>query len=111
MVVYDGYRRVAGASSVDITLTGFTTPPFGTVTSKLGVVGFCFGGLCAFDLARANALHQHRADEFRAGQCGQRRIEAQQADLIDIQATQAFDLGPRQQQARRRRAPGEEFPW
>lgn len=40
MVVYDGYRRVAGAASVDITLTGFTTPPFGTVTSKLGVVGY-----------------------------------------------------------------------
>ncbi len=41
MVVYDGYRRVAGAgSNVDITLTGFTTPPFGTVTSKLGVVAY-----------------------------------------------------------------------
>lgn len=40
MVVYDGYRRVAGAASVDITLTGFTTPPFGTVTSKLGVIGY-----------------------------------------------------------------------
>ena len=40
MVVFDGYRRVAGASSVDITLSGFTTPPFGTVTSKLGIVGY-----------------------------------------------------------------------
>ncbi len=40
MVVYDGYRRVAGAANVDITLSGFTTPPFGTVTSKLGIVGY-----------------------------------------------------------------------
>lgn len=40
MVVYDGYRRVSGAASVDITLTGFTTPPFGTVTSKLGAIGY-----------------------------------------------------------------------
>jgi uncharacterized repeat protein (TIGR01451 family) len=40
MVVYDGYRRVSGASSVDISLTGFTTPPFGTVTSKLGIVAY-----------------------------------------------------------------------
>jgi uncharacterized repeat protein (TIGR01451 family) len=40
MVVYDGYRRVAGAANVDIPLSGFTTPPFGTVTSKLGVVGY-----------------------------------------------------------------------
>lgn len=40
MVVYDGYQRVTGANSVDISLSGFTTPPFGTVTSKLGVVAY-----------------------------------------------------------------------
>ena len=40
MVVYDGYQRVTGANSVDISLTGFTTPPFGTVSSKLGVVAY-----------------------------------------------------------------------
>jgi uncharacterized repeat protein (TIGR01451 family) len=40
MVVYDGYRRVAGAANVDVTLSGFTTPPFGTVTSKLGIIGY-----------------------------------------------------------------------
>ena len=40
MVVYDGYQRVAGAASVDVSLSGFTTPPFGTVTSKLGVVAY-----------------------------------------------------------------------
>jgi uncharacterized repeat protein (TIGR01451 family) len=40
MVVYDGYQRVAGAANVDISLSGFTTPPFGTVTSKLGIVGY-----------------------------------------------------------------------
>jgi uncharacterized repeat protein (TIGR01451 family) len=40
MVVYDGYRRVSGAAFVDISLSGFTTPPFGTVTSKLGVIGY-----------------------------------------------------------------------
>ncbi len=40
MVVYDGYQRVQGANFVDVTLSGFTTPPFGTVTSKLGVVAY-----------------------------------------------------------------------
>jgi uncharacterized repeat protein (TIGR01451 family) len=40
MVVYDGYQRVAGTANVDISLSGFTTPPFGTVTSKLGIVGY-----------------------------------------------------------------------
>ena len=41
MVVYDGYQRVSATSlSVDITLSGFTTPPFGAVTSKLGVVAY-----------------------------------------------------------------------
>ena len=40
MVVYDGYQRVTGANSVDISLSGFTTPPFGTVTSKLGVIAY-----------------------------------------------------------------------
>ena len=41
MVVYDGYQRVNSTSlSVDISLSGFTTPPFGTVTSKLGVVAY-----------------------------------------------------------------------
>jgi uncharacterized repeat protein (TIGR01451 family) len=43
MVVYDGYKRVentAGLRTVDISLTGFTTPPFGTVTSKLGIVAY-----------------------------------------------------------------------
>ena len=40
MVVYDGYKRVAGAANVDISLSGFTTPPTGTVTSKLGVVAY-----------------------------------------------------------------------
>jgi uncharacterized repeat protein (TIGR01451 family) len=41
MVVYDGYQVVATATPVvDIVLTGFTTPPAGTVTSKLGVVAY-----------------------------------------------------------------------
>lgn len=40
MVVYDGYRRLAGAASVDIALSGFTTPLTGAVTNKLGVVGY-----------------------------------------------------------------------
>jgi uncharacterized repeat protein (TIGR01451 family) len=40
MVVYDGYRRLAGAASVDITLSGFTTPLSGPVANKLGVVGY-----------------------------------------------------------------------
>lgn len=40
MVVYDGYQRVAGANFVDVSLSGFTTPPFGTVTSQLGVVAY-----------------------------------------------------------------------
>ena len=40
MVVYDGYQRVTGANNVDISLSGFTTPPLGTVTSKLGVVAY-----------------------------------------------------------------------
>lgn len=40
LAVYDGYQRLAGAGSVDIALTGFNTPPFGTVTSSLGVVGY-----------------------------------------------------------------------
>jgi uncharacterized repeat protein (TIGR01451 family) len=40
MVVYDGYQRVLGAAFVDVSLSGFTTPPFGTVTSKLGIVGY-----------------------------------------------------------------------
>jgi uncharacterized repeat protein (TIGR01451 family) len=40
MVVYDGYQRVTGAANIDISLAGFTTPPFGTVTSKLGIVGY-----------------------------------------------------------------------
>jgi uncharacterized repeat protein (TIGR01451 family) len=40
MVVYDGYRRLAGAASVDIALSGFTTPLAGPVANKLGVVGY-----------------------------------------------------------------------
>lgn len=41
MVVCDGYQRVRSTSlSVDISLSGFTTPPFDTVTSKLGVVAY-----------------------------------------------------------------------
>ena len=40
MVVYDGYRRLAGAASVDINLSGFTTPFTGPVANKLGVVGY-----------------------------------------------------------------------
>ena len=40
MVVFDGYQRVTNAAMVDISLSGFTTPPFGTVTSKLGVVAY-----------------------------------------------------------------------
>jgi uncharacterized repeat protein (TIGR01451 family) len=40
MVVYDGYQRLAGAASVDITLSGFTTPLAGPVASKLGVIGY-----------------------------------------------------------------------
>lgn len=40
MVVYDGYRRLAAAASVDINLSGFTTPFTGPVANKLGVVGY-----------------------------------------------------------------------
>ncbi len=41
LVVYDGYQRVASNTSpINISLSGFLTPPFGPVTSKLGVVGY-----------------------------------------------------------------------
>ena len=41
MVVYDGYQRVGSTSlSVDIALSGFTTPSLGPVTSKLGIVAY-----------------------------------------------------------------------
>ena len=43
LVVFDGYKRVqnaTGQTTVDIALTGFITPPFGPVTSKLGVVAY-----------------------------------------------------------------------
>jgi uncharacterized repeat protein (TIGR01451 family) len=40
MVVYDGFQVVNTIPGVDISLSGFTTPPSGTVTSKLGVVGY-----------------------------------------------------------------------
>ena len=33
---------------------------------RLGVIGFCFGGLCAFDLARANATGLRAAVGFHA---------------------------------------------
>jgi uncharacterized repeat protein (TIGR01451 family) len=36
--VYDGYQRVAGASQVDITISGFITPPFGAVNTTIGTV-------------------------------------------------------------------------
>ncbi|MGA8516426.1 MAG: hypothetical protein WB821_16815, partial [Burkholderiaceae bacterium] len=39
MVVYDGFQ-VVNPAVVTISLTGFTTPPTGTVTSKLGVVAY-----------------------------------------------------------------------
>jgi uncharacterized repeat protein (TIGR01451 family) len=40
MVVYDGFQVVNTIPGVDISLSGFTTPPTGTVTSKLGVVSY-----------------------------------------------------------------------
>jgi uncharacterized repeat protein (TIGR01451 family) len=40
MVVYDGFQVVNTVPGVDISLSGFTTPPSGTVTSKLGIVGY-----------------------------------------------------------------------
>lgn len=40
MVVYDGYQRLAGAGSVNINLSGFTTPLAGPVANKLGVIGY-----------------------------------------------------------------------
>jgi uncharacterized repeat protein (TIGR01451 family) len=40
MVVYDGYQRLAGTGSVNINLSGFTTPLAGPVTNKLGVIGY-----------------------------------------------------------------------
>jgi uncharacterized repeat protein (TIGR01451 family) len=40
MVVYDGYRRLQGGGSIDINLSGFTTPLAGPVANKLGVVGY-----------------------------------------------------------------------
>jgi large repetitive protein len=36
--VYDGYQRVAGAAQVDITVSGFLTPPFGAVNTTIGTV-------------------------------------------------------------------------
>ncbi len=38
----------------------------GSDASRLAVVGFCFGGLCAFDLARANARGVKAAIGFHA---------------------------------------------
>lgn len=41
LVVYDGYQRVAsGTPPINIGLSGFITPPFGPVNSKLGVVAY-----------------------------------------------------------------------
>jgi large repetitive protein len=41
LVVYDGYQRVAsGTPPINISLSGFITPPFGVVNSKLGIVGY-----------------------------------------------------------------------
>jgi large repetitive protein len=36
--VYDGYARVAGATQVDISVSGFITPPFGAVNTTIGTV-------------------------------------------------------------------------
>lgn len=38
LVVYDGYALVSGTTSVNITVSGFVTPPAGVVNTKLGVV-------------------------------------------------------------------------
>lgn len=38
----------------------------GADTDRLAVIGFCFGGLCAFDLARANAPGMRAAVGFHA---------------------------------------------
>ncbi|TAF99342.1 MAG: DUF11 domain-containing protein [Betaproteobacteria bacterium] len=41
LVVYDGYQRVASNTPpINIALSGFITPPFGPVNSKLGVIGY-----------------------------------------------------------------------
>ncbi len=40
MVVYDGFQVVNTIPGVVISLSGFTTPPTGTVTSRLGVVAY-----------------------------------------------------------------------
>jgi large repetitive protein len=41
LVVYDGYQRVAQSTPpINISLSGFITPPFGPVNSKLGIIGY-----------------------------------------------------------------------
>lgn len=39
MVVFDGYRRLT-SGSIDINLSGFTTPLAGPVSSKIGIIGY-----------------------------------------------------------------------
>ncbi|MBI5170149.1 MAG: DUF11 domain-containing protein [Candidatus Eisenbacteria bacterium] len=40
LVVFDGFALVSGTTTVNMTVSGFVTPPAGTVNSKLGVVAF-----------------------------------------------------------------------
>jgi hypothetical protein len=40
LVVYDGYQRVAGNGGVNVSLSGFLTPPLGPVTTRIGTIAY-----------------------------------------------------------------------
>ena len=40
LVVFDGFALVSGTTTVNMTVSGFVTPPAGTVNTKLGVVTY-----------------------------------------------------------------------
>jgi large repetitive protein len=72
MVVYDGYQVVSTVPGVDISLSGFTTPPSGTVTSKLGVVGYD-GDRGSAEAALGGLLFGH---QYRHAELGDQRPES-----------------------------------
>jgi len=59
--------------------------------------------------SRAQALHQAALHEILGTEAGQLAVEAQQADALGTEIAQAFELGARQGQPRRRAMRGEEF--
>jgi uncharacterized repeat protein (TIGR01451 family) len=57
--VYDGLEIVSGSGQVNISVSGFTTPPFGAVNVKLGAI--VFDG----DRGSGAANDQYTGDQFR----------------------------------------------